>query len=187
MGSPAPQGGPLGAPEQNQPWSQQGQWTPAPQPGMGAPGMGTSSAEGLSMPTFVASVQPAYEEPGVGTRLLRGLLWGGVYGQIWTILNLFWAAVYGGMSHGAGPMIVLAIVFAVVSGGLGMTIGLIIGGANLSGGAGPGVGIVAGILYLVVEGLLTGQFQPFNIIFYFFTGRFIGALITNKVHQPVPR
>ena len=188
MGGPAPLGGPLGAPEGNSPWSQQGQWTPAPQPGMGAPGMGTSTAEGMSMPTFVASVQPAYEAPGVGLRLVRGLLWGAAFGQIWTILNVFWFFVHGGGKEGSLVSIGAVIIYVFLSSAIGGVAGLVMGAVDASDGAAVGIGVGAGVVYLIIESVLTQNWLNFvNILFYFFTGRLVGRLIGNKVQQPVAK
>ena len=120
--------------------------------------------------------------PGIARRVGRGVFWGIVYGQWWTLLNIFWSFAWGhgGVSFGVGLQMVIFYGF------FGCLAGVIIGAANMPLGRGAIVGVSVGILVWLLEMALSGDTGGLiNIFFYFFTGRFVGAGITWRVQQPV--
>ena len=150
----------------------------APQP-MGAAGMQYNPAAN----------QIAYTAPTSGQRVMRGLGWGALCGQWWTVWNLFWATLHGLGSKGDNFMLtvlVMAIVFGLVFAVAGAIVGLIIGAMDSDTSQGAIIGVVAGVLLCGVEVLLTkNSFMFINIFFWFFTGRYVGANIAAKVQRPV--
>ena len=96
-------------------------------------------------------------------------------------------AVYGGFAH-PDSLIGNLIAYAFISAFLGGLGGLIMGAVGASPVASVGIGIGAGMLYMVIEGVLSQNWgNVINIVFYFFTGRLVGALIGAKIRQPIPR
>lgn len=127
--------------------------------------------------------------PGLARRVLRGLGWGVIYGQWWTVLtvawDLFFGATRGDFSFDVRTILAV-VIFAIVYGLAGGLTGLIIGASNAPMSAGASVGIGAGLLLCLLETLAMHNFGGLlNVFFYFFTGRFVGAGITWRVHQPV--
>jgi hypothetical protein len=119
------------------------------------------------------------EEVPLGTRLLRGLAWGSVYGQWWTL----WTIVCGflwGHSH----TLVETVGYAVFYGLMGSVTGLIIGATDANASTGPGIGIGVGLVACLVEMAVShSPFMLFNLVWYFFTGRFIGRGITARLQR----
>jgi hypothetical protein len=125
--------------------------------------------------------------PTTGQRIGRGLGWGALIAQWWTLLNTFWFLVwnFNDVSQHSAPalfvgiiVVVLAIFFAIV----GSIMGLIIGAMDADEGTGAIVGVVFGVICLGIEFLLARNAGALtSIIFYYFTGRFIGAQIAAKV------
>jgi len=129
--------------------------------------------------------------PGIARRLVRGLLWGAVYGQWWTLLRLGWE-VFWGISRGDVSFdfkfILFAVLLFVVFGFFGSLAGLVIGAANASIGTGAAIGIGVGLVLCLLEAVASHDSGALiNIVFYFFTGRYVGARVTWRVHQPVRR
>ena len=129
--------------------------------------------------------------PGVIRRIARGLLWGVVYGQWWTLMMIvsafFWGAMRSDLAFDS-RLIVIWVIFAVVYGFFGSLSGFIIGASNAFMGTGVAIGIGTGMILCGLQAL--AQHDPgdlVNVIFYFFTGRFIGAAITRRVQQPMAR
>jgi len=120
--------------------------------------------------------------PGFARRMGRGIFWGFIYGQWWTLLTIFWSFAWG---HG-GVSIGVGILMAIFYGFFGSVAGLIIGVANLPTGPGSIVGVCTGIIVCIIEMALSHDAGSLvNIFFYFFTGRFVGAGITGRVQRPV--
>ncbi len=154
----------------------------------------------LSGPVYPAAAQPQgmnYQQtarpqvvhvaPNPGTRLLRGLGWGALYGQVWTGWNLFWAAVWNFKDFGIGGMLFLLCVFLVAFTIGGMIAGLIISALPPTIQSGVIVGVVLGLVFFGLEILFEGGVGSsyINIFFWFFTGRFVGANIAARVHRPI--
>jgi hypothetical protein len=139
-------------------------------------------------PSMHAQGRQRQVAPPTSVRLARGAGWGLVYGQWWTLLNVFWTIFWASTRSSLHPagIALLVIVFAVVFGFAGCLLGVVIGAANPPVATGAIFGIVAGLVFCGLEILLSGSLFSFiNIFFWFVTGRFVGALITAKVRQPI--
>ena len=146
---------------------------PAPQP------------QGMNY-TQTARPKVVHVAPDLGTRLLRGLGWGALYGQVWTGWNLFWSAVWEFNKLGISGMLQLLAVYLVVFTIGGTIAGLIISVLPPSIQSGVAVGVVFGLIFFGLEMLLEpGPGMAVNIFFWFFTGRFVGANIAARVHRPI--
>lgn len=131
----------------------------------------------------------AADRPGAAQRIVRGLLWGMAYGQVWTVLTIFWDLVWGAARGGSGfgfGWVAGAVFITVVFAFFGSLTGLIIAASNATISTGAAVGIGAGLLLCLLEALATHNFGGMlNVFFYFFTGRFVGANIALRVQRPV--
>lgn len=122
--------------------------------------------------------------PGVGRRLVRGALWGPVHGQWWTVLTVVWSFMMGGGGMTVWEGVFYAFFYAFFGGLLGLIIAL----SNAFPQRGAIIGIVVGVLACLAEMALSHSAGALiNLIFYFFTGRFIGAAIAWRVQQPLRR
>jgi hypothetical protein len=168
---------------------------PPPPPAVAPPGAYTPPPPSGAYVPPASSGQTAYsparppagimmqEAPSTGQRVLRGLGWGAICAQWWTLLNSFWFLVYGGSSHGAAVAIVFILLGALIFTVTGSVVGLILAAIDADVATGAIVGVVAGLLLFVGELALNGFSASgfFNVIFWFFTGRFVGANIARKI------
>jgi hypothetical protein len=167
-------------------------------PSVGSSGVGTAYGDAANsgaggqpggMVLGARAVQEVqYVEPSLGKRLCRGLGWGALYGQWWTVWIIFWELVWGAVDgEGIEPValvlagLVMAVVFATAGGLMGMVIGISEGTLE----NGPLLGIIVGVLFFALEVWLTGRLAAWNLFFWYFTGRFIGARVTLKIAEPV--
>lgn len=157
-------------------------WGPAPQAAPSAPAPAPSGM--AYTPTAAEAFQ---EAPGLGIRILRGVGWGALHAQWWTLLMVFWDSIYGRIPLGSGTAVAAAgygVFFALCGAVVGFIIALVDGDDEM----GAKVGVGAGLLLLGVEYL---QYRSplilVNIFFWFFTGRFIGAAIGSRVQRPIIR
>jgi len=139
------------------------------------------------VPPAVVSPQMFSQEPTTGQRILRGLGWGALYGQWWTLWNIVSAMIWGGFSgHSSAILVFTVILMVVVFAFMGAIAGLIIGAINGDEGTGTVVGIVFGLLCFGGEMLLAHSGLAFtSIIFWFFTGRYVGRNIGRRVQERV--
>ena len=148
-----------------------------------APGMGGMQYAPQSRP--MSSSVP----PSSGTRILRGLGWGALFGQWWTLWVVFWDLIIGGSRHGGTNAVIIiigTIVLGLFFGFVGSIMGLIIGAIDGMPDTGAIVGVIFGVLLMGAEYLLSGSTMIFvNIIFWALTGRFIGRNIAARVQQSV--
>jgi hypothetical protein len=123
--------------------------------------------------------------PGRARRAIRGLGWGALYGQWWTLWIVFWDYIVGGGFSRPGVSPALAIIGLVCLYGLaGSIAGLIIGGTNVEFGPAIGIGVGVGALLGLAEVISKGQLMAVvNLVFWVITGRFIGAGIWGRVQQ----
>ena len=158
---------------------------PVRTPGMALPP--AQSMQGMVIPQQSIAPQKVGYAPSSSVRILRGLGWGALYGQWWTLLNVFWGLVYSkGDTGGLGAIVFLVFVFGIFFAVIGSLIGLIIGAANLKPDAAAIVGVVCGLILMGLEYWYSGSAGSFvNIFFWIFTGRFIGAGIALRVQRPV--
>lgn len=171
-------------------------------PAWPAPGAALGQAPGgMYAPPPVSSAAPAQQgmvyapstpvyapaaEPSLLQRLLRGWGWGTLYGQIWTVLFLFWETIHGSIPFG-WPTLIAAIILFMIFGFAGTLAGLVIALVNPDdAGTGAMIGAGTGILLGGIEFLLAGNPAVLiNLIFWFFTGRMVGRGIVGRVQQPV--
>ncbi|MGV3720016.1 MAG: hypothetical protein ACO1SX_03815, partial [Actinomycetota bacterium] len=123
--------------------------------------------------------------PSIGRRLLRGWGWGMLYGQWWTLWSIISWVLWGRAS--LDPKFFIGVlIYAVAYGFVGSLVGIIIGAANLDEDQGVYVGVGAGVVIMGLRFLLSPDPMQFlNIIFYYFTGRYIGGGVAGRVQQPV--
>jgi len=134
-------------------------------------------------PNWAARRQMA---PSAGLRMARGLGWGALWGQWWTLLNAFWFLVFGGYKQGGfAAAVIIAGIF--VFGFVGSLVGLIEGAVDASVETGSIIGIVAGLIFAVIELVLLGFSASgfVSILFWIYTGRRVGSMIASKIQQPV--
>jgi hypothetical protein len=147
------------------------------------------SAVSNATPTAVTLPAARREDaPGLGKRLLTGLLWGGVYGQWWTFWKGLSILIW---SMGSIPeprlILVLMAVFVVMYAIAGTVTGLVIAFTNGTRATGAIVGVVVGLALCGLEMLLNqNPFSLFNIFFFFVTGRFVGSGLAGRVWRLRP-
>ncbi len=180
---PAPLwGAPPAAQPPPSPWGAPQTAAPPPYPGAG--GMG--QPQGMRY-TPRAPVAPTYYPPSTGTRILRGIGWGVLYGQIWAMWRILFAVLFAGNDRFGGLGVVIEVIFwVVISAFFGGLTGLIIGAGNMDDSTGGGVGIGLGVIYCILRALLL-QSAAFVISIFFFVamGRFIGASVAKRVQASV--
>jgi hypothetical protein len=135
-----------------------------------------------------------YAAPTAGQRIGRGLGWGMLLGQMWTLYIAVVLMVLGGIgaatSGGAGAGLIglgIAVILVLVAIGNAFVFGIagfIIGAADMDDDAGAIVGIVASLL-IVGGQFLIGLRGGIGLIAGFFFaisfGRGVGAAIAKKV------
>src|SRR5262249_7081257 len=131
-------------------------------------------------------------EPSAGTRIARGLGWGILYGQCWTLWFAFRLMMAASMSSSSDSLAlaiaVLLVIAAVGCAFLGGLAGLLIGAMNATEDIGAGIGIVIGLGLMGVQyliGLRTGLGLILGFFFALALGRFVGSGIANKINQTV--
>lgn len=177
----------------------------APQPVLGAPapGMFPGAGGGVAQSDAAAAGGLAYvpaagvdphmfsREPTTGERILRGLGWGALCAQWWTLLVFIWQILIYGLLPGkldAVTAVVMTILFVIVFGFVGSLAGLIIAAINGDENTGAVVGVVFGLLFLGLEFLMTRNPRILiNALFWFFSGRYVGASIGKKVQALVAK
>jgi hypothetical protein len=138
------------------------------------------------------------QEPTTGQRIARGLGWGFVFGQWWTLWRVVSFFLWNGVQLSQelsranlpipAPVVVIIgiLAAALFHGFVGSLAGLIIGAINADEKVGAIVCIVFGFLLLGLQ--MLGGGSPLlivNVFFWFITGRFIGASIAAKVQARV--
>src|ERR1051326_2642918 len=132
------------------------------QPAATAPAVQIARALAASTP------QAVYNSPGLGRRILRGLLWGALYGQWWTVWTLFSMFFWGHMSFDGSGLVVVVGFIAIVFGFFGSLTGLVIGAANAMPSTGMAIGIGAGVVLCLLEAAATHSAgMLMNLVFYF--------------------
>ena len=170
--------------------------TPAPE--VTEPGLASG---GLPMPAY-ATPQPIAPQgmqynasanrrteiiPTTAQRIGRGLGWGALYGQWWTLWIVFWSVVLGAITSNQGFMLFMLAAGLIAGIGfafVGSIVGLIIGATNSEEDQGAIIGVVAGLLLFGIERLLSAKGLGLSgIIFWFFSGRYVGRNIAAKVQK----
>lgn len=153
-----------------------------------APGYGPGGTPAPGMGGMQYAPKPFRQTglpPAAGTRVLRGLGWGALFGQWWTLWVVFWDLIaHSSGERDTGLMIFVALVLGVFFAVVGSVMGLIIGMIDAMEDVGAIVGVVFGVLMLALEYSITRNSMIFvNILFWSFTGRFIGRNIALRVQQ----
>lgn len=128
----------------------------------------------------VASSEP----PGLGKRLLRGLGWGALFGQWWTLWIIVWEfVIHGGYLQRPLALLLATIFIGIFFAIVGGVLGLIIGALDSDEDQGMYIGIGCGLLLLGLEYWLSGGSAQIalNIFFWVFTSRFVGRNISRHV------
>lgn len=151
-----------------------------------APLYGTAQPAPAPQPGMV--FQPAamrVSPPSITQRVGRGAAWGLFYGQWWTLWSI--ASLFLWNIGGVNANILqIGIIYFIGYGAAGCILGLIIGGSGVQPNKASMMGVAFGLLILGLEALhFRSATQLINIFFYFITGRYIGAKIAWRVHQPV--
>jgi len=142
-----------------------------------------SSPGGMRPPTMIPETAAA---PGAGVRVLRGLGWGPVCGQIWTGWFMFWALVWQGTKLGGVGIGILAVLCVLFFGFAGGATGLVVGLSRADRRVSSIIGGVFGLLLCAVEMALGGSATMIvNVLFWWFTGQAVGGAIGARVNAPV--
>lgn len=152
----------------------------------GWPGAQTGSpgTSGLRVPPPADLVEGPL--PAVGLRVARGLGWGPLYGQWWTLWSTLSLFLWSGGNPG-GNIILYVVILAVFNAFFGAITGLIIAVVGsrqqeISSRVGIGVGLCMCLLRAV---MFQSGFQLFNLLFYFVTGRYVGTGLHERVMKPL--
>ena len=166
--------------------------TPAAEPAPVATAVTAPASVAASPGAFAAPEAAPYlpvmegTRPGPARRIVRGMLWGLLYGQWWTLWTIISTFLWHFDSID-GKAIFFFLTMGVVYAFFGSLAGLIIGMSNAAHATGMAIGVGVGILVCLLEMLLTRNFGSLiNLVFYYFTGRYVGLGITGRVQQPVP-
>jgi hypothetical protein len=126
--------------------------------------------------------------PGIGCRLLRGLGWGLLYCQVWTVVSLLGAVVASlfttKVEHAIVAFLVLGLMTTLFHSAMGLLTGVLVAVLNADEDAGAWVGMSVGFLILLC-GLFAGMLAMWAGVFYLFVGRWIGRSVAERVQKPV--
>lgn len=160
---------------------------------------GTQAAFAGSRPGAAApaaGIQPHYRAassgltgaPGVGLRLLRGVGWGLLYAQSWTVFSLFGAVFISLLTtrveHAIIALIILGALTVLFHSAMGVLTGVVVALMNADEDMGGWVGMSVGFLILLIA-LRAGFLAFFGVVFYIFVGRWIGRSVAGLVQRPV--
>jgi hypothetical protein len=150
------------------------------------------------MPSGATYAPPgAYQAPpSSAQRIGRGIGWGILYAQVWTIYRAVGLLIFGGLAAatstngqdatiiGLGIGVVL-VLFALFHAVMGAVAGLLIGATNATEDSASVIGVVASLLmvgaqYLV--GLRAGVGLIIGLFIAVSFGKYMGSNIAKKVH-----
>ncbi len=145
---------------------------------------GDPASSGLRVPPPTDLVEGPL--PAVGLRVARGLGWGPLYGQWWTLWSTISLFLWSG-GNPRGNIILYVVILAVFNAFFGAITGLIIAVVGnrqqeISSRIGIGVGLCMCLLRAVI---FQSGFQLFNLLFYFVTGRYVGTGLHERVMKPL--
>jgi hypothetical protein len=157
-----------------------------PAPWAQTPPIQPAPAGGLHFNPATAAVQ--HVPPSSGLRFMRGIGWGILFGQWWTLWTIISSFIWSQGKESTAVLIVYFVIMAFAYAFVGALVGLVIAGMNADPGVGAIVGVVAGLLFCGLEVFVMHSAAGFiNVIFYYFTGRYIGANIAARVQRPLTR
>lgn len=131
---------------------------------------------------------PRLAAPSAGLRFVRGVGWGALFGQWWTLWTIASQLLWHGMdkSTSTSVLVIIFLIYAAAYAFFGAVAGLIIAGISADPARGAVVGIVVGLCVMGLEALIMGGLGSLiNIFFYFITGRYVGSNIAARVGRPV--
>jgi hypothetical protein len=142
-------------------------------------GSGGAAAAVLAPPA--AMTGPSYEavEVPLGQRLLQGVGWGALFGQWWTLWTVVWNLT--GVTHADAMSNVQYALFYAFFGAVG---GGAIAALDADVCLGQKIGIGVGVVACLIETSLSHSAGTlFCLIWYFFTGRFIGRNLARRLQS----
>jgi len=126
------------------------------------------------------------DPPSPGRRIMRGLMWGPVYGQWWTLWSVISLVIFNLGRLDVTDIILRSLVYLVGYGICGSLTGLIIGATGARDKAAMGIGIGVGMLVMLIRAMMEqSPFRLISVFFYFVTGQYVGAGLGNRIHEPV--
>ncbi len=124
------------------------------------------------------------EPPSAGKRVLRGLGWGAVFGQWWTLWEMISSLLWHSGEHAFIYYVIAILILAPIFAVMGSIMGLVIGAMDAHQDTGAIVGVVFGLIILGLKFFLMQSGTVFlGIFFWVVTGRFIGSNIAMRVQQ----
>lgn len=130
----------------------------------------------------------AAEPPALGLRLLRGLGWGLLYSQVWTVFAmvvvLFVSLLTTKVALAIIAFLVLGFMNMAFHGGMGMLIGAVAALMNADEDTGGWIGMSVGFLILLI-GVMYGFLFLWSVFFYIGLGRWVGRSVAAHVQKPV--
>lgn len=140
-------------------------------------------------PAAVYQAVPQYAaSPGLGLRIGRGLGWGLLYAQTWTLVTMFSVGLISLFVTKVEMAILVFLVMGVLNALFHSSMGMLIGGIaafmNADEDTGGWIGISVGLLILLI-GLFFGFLALWSVFFYIFVGRWIGRSVAARVQKPV--
>jgi hypothetical protein len=133
-------------------------------------------AAALSAPVSYARLEDATP---LSLRLMQGVGWGVLFGQWWTLWTVIWNLV-GVTQVRAMSNVEYALFYAFFGAVVGGTIAVLDADVCLGAKLGIGIGVVA---CLVETALAHSSGALFYLLWYFFTGRFIGRQVARRLQQ----
>jgi hypothetical protein len=137
---------------------------------------------------FHAPTPVAAEPPSLGLRLLRGLGWGLLYSQVWTVFAmvvvLFVSLLTTKVALAIIAFLVLGFMNLAFHGGMGMLIGAVAALMNADEDTGGWIGMSVGFLILLI-GVMYGFLFFWSVFFYIGLGRWVGRSVAAHIQKPV--
>lgn len=138
---------------------------------------------------FHAPTPMRAEPPQLGLRLLRGLGWGLIYSQVWTVFAmvvvLFVALLATKVAVAMIAFLVLGFMNMAFHGVMGMLIGGVSALMNADEDTGGWIGMSVGFLILLI-GVVFGFLFFWSVFFYIGLGRWVGRSVAAHVQKPIP-
>ncbi len=140
------------------------------------------TAANIGVPQGMAFTPATVVPSSASSRVVKGMGWGAAYGQYWTIWSVLWLAIdLGGHADTTG-LVALSILYAIACSIVGGLVGIFVFVKRGNRVLGQTAGVIGGMVLLGLEFLLYHDDPKImvNIIFWYFTGRFVGRMIGNR-------
>ncbi len=135
-----------------------------------------------ALPSGMIYTPPVVEAAPNSVRAIKGLTWGAGYGQYWTLWSIVWMAVDAGSHAKSEFLIAYGLIYGVACALVGALVGLFIFVKRTPYATSVMAGLVGGLALMGFEFMLYHE-RPIilvNVIFWAFTGRFVGRLIGRR-------